>query len=314
MNQLDFSPEVKTAILEHKPIVALESTIISHGMPYPQNLETALEVEEIVRQSGATPATIAIIDGRFRIGLDRAALESFAQDKTILKASRRDLPIVFARKQHAATTVAATMIGAFLAGIKVFTTGGIGGVHRGAERNFDISADLQELAQTEVAVVCAGAKAILDLPLTLEYLETHGVPVLGYQTEEFPAFYSRESGLKVDARVENGTEIATIMKAKWDSNLHGGVLVCNPIPAEFSLEKKKIDALIQSALNEAAARQITGKALTPFLLAKITALSGGESLKSNIGLIKSNAALGAKIAQAYAVLHPTRGTPSAKKE
>ncbi|NNG67868.1 pseudouridine-5'-phosphate glycosidase [Caldanaerobacter subterraneus] len=293
---IEFSREVKEALDSKKPVVALESTIISHGMPYPENVETAKAVEEIVRKNGAVPATIAIIDGRIKIGLTEKELEFMGTSKEILKASRRDLPVVLAKGLNAATTVSATMICASLASIKVFVTGGIGGVHRGAEETFDISADLQELAKTDVAVVCAGAKAILDLPRTLEYLETFGVPVIGFKTEEFPAFYTRESGLKVDYMVEDEVEAARVVKTKWDLGLKGGVLIANPIPEEYALDRIYIEKAIEEAIFEADKRGIRGKALTPFLLEKIKDLTEGKSLKANIELVKNNARVGAKIA------------------
>ena len=293
---IEFSREVKEALDSKKPVVALESTIISHGMPYPENIETAKAVEEIVRENGAIPATIAIINGRIKIGLNEKELEFMGTSKEILKASRRDLPVVIGKRLNAATTVSATMICANLAGIKVFVTGGIGGVHRGAEETFDISADLQELANTDVAVVCAGAKAILDLPRTLEYLETFGVPVIGFRTEEFPAFYTRESGLKVDYRVEDEVEAAKVIKTKWDLGLKGGILIANPIPEEYALDRAYIEKAIEEAIFEADRRGIRGKALTPFLLEKIKDLTEGKSLKANIELVKNNARVGAKIA------------------
>ncbi|SFD97436.1 pseudouridine-5'-phosphate glycosidase [Thermoanaerobacter thermohydrosulfuricus] len=293
---IDLSKEVKEAMEERKPVVALESTIISHGMPYPENIETAKTLENIVREHGAIPATIAIINGRIKIGLSEEELEFMGTSKEILKASRRDLPVVLAKGLSAATTVSATMICANLAGIKVFVTGGIGGVHRGAEQTFDISADLQELANTDVAVVCAGAKAILDLPRTLEYLETFGVPVVGFKTSEFPAFYTRESGLKVDYKVDDEIETAKIIKTKWDLGLKGGILIANPIPEEYALDKAYIDKAIEDALYEAEKRNIKGKEITPFLLDKIKDLTQGKSLKANIELVKNNAHVGAKIA------------------
>lgn len=293
---IDLSEEVKKAIEDGKAVVALESTIISHGMPYPENIKTALELENIIREHGAVPATIAIIKGRIKIGLNKKELEFMATSSEILKASRRDLPVVLAKGSSAATTVSATMICANLAGIKVFVTGGIGGVHRGAEHTFDISADLQELAKTDVAVVCAGAKAILDLPLTLEYLETQGVPVLGFETEEFPAFYTRESGLKVDYMVNDEIEAAKTIKTKWDLGLNGGLLIANPIPKEYAMDKRYIDKAIDKALNEAEMLNIKGKNITPFLLEKIKDLTDGQSLNANIDLVKNNAHVGAKIA------------------
>jgi pseudouridylate synthase len=296
---LKITDEVAQALEQNRPVVALESTIISHGMPWPENKETALLLEESIRQKGAIPATIAIIDGIIHIGIDEKELDYLATGDDIVKASRRDLPVVLATGKSAATTVAATMIAAELAGIRVFATGGIGGVHRGADKSFDISADLQELAKTDVAVVCAGIKAILDLPLTLEYLETLGVPVLGYRTEELPAFYSRSSGLNLDHRVESAEEAAEIMRAKWECTLQGGVLITNPIPEASSMARDKIDRIIDLALAEAEKLGVRGKDITPFLLDKVKALSGGESLKANIELVKNNALLAAEIACAY---------------
>jgi pseudouridine-5'-phosphate glycosidase len=284
-------------------VVALESTIISHGMPYPQNLENARALEETVREEGAVPATIAILDGRISIGLSNEELEELGTSKEVVKASRRDLPVLLARGMKAGTTVASTMICAALAGISVFATGGIGGVHRGAQESFDISADLQELAKTDVAVVCAGAKAILDLPLTLEYLETHGVPVLGFQTEEFPAFYTRSSGLKADYAVDSPEEAARILDAKWSASLRGGVVIANPIPEEYSLDKKHIDGAIETALAEARTRGLNGKELTPFLLERISDITGGDSLEANRYLALNNARVAARIAAAYAEMH-----------
>jgi pseudouridine-5'-phosphate glycosidase len=295
---LVLSDEVKNAIEANIPVVALESTIISHGMPYPENIQTAREVEQIIAENGAMPATIAIINGEICVGLTEEQLEFMATAKDIVKASRRDLPVILMKKLHASTTVAATMICANLAGIKVFVTGGIGGVHRDAERSFDISADLQELAKTDVAVVSAGAKAILDLKLTMEYLETLGVPVLGYQTEEFPAFYTRKSGITVNYRVETPEEIATIIHTKWDLGLHGGIIIGNPIPEEYSMDPKEMNKAIGTALKEVDELGIEGKEVTPFLLDKIKELTVGESLKANIALIQNNALLGAKIAVA----------------
>jgi pseudouridine-5'-phosphate glycosidase len=297
---ITYTDEVKKALGKGKPVVALESTIISHGMPYPQNLENARNLEEAVRETGAVPATIALLGGSIRIGLSNDELELLGTSTEVVKASRRDLPVIIARGMNAATTVASTMICAELAGISVFATGGIGGVHRGAEQSFDISADLQELAKTDVAVVCAGAKAILDLPLTLEYLETHGVPVLGFQTEDFPAFYTRTSGLKVDYAVESAEEAARILDAKWSANLHGGVVIANPIPAGYALDKQHIDGAIETALAEARTRGLTGKELTPFLLQRISDITGGESLEANRHLALNNARVAADIAVAYA--------------
>lgn len=295
---LVFSDEVKDAIEADISIVALESTIISHGMPCPENITTAREVEQIIANNGAMPATIAIIDGKICVGLSEDQIEFMATAKDIIKASRRDLPVILTKKLHASTTVAATMICANLAGIKVFVTGGIGGVHRNAEKTFDISADLQELAKTDVAVVSAGAKAIVDLKLTMEYLETLSVLVLGYQTDEFPAFYTRTSGIKVNYRVETPGEIAAIIHTKRDLGLRGGVIIANPIPREHSMAPAKMNKAIDAALQEADTLGVEGKEVTPFLLDKIKGLTGGKSLKANIALIKNNALLGAKIAMA----------------
>lgn len=297
--RIRMNDEVARALERKEPVVALESTIISHGMPWPENRDTALLLEESIRQRGAVPATIAIIDGVIRVGISHEELHYLATGKDIVKASRRDLPMVLAGGTSAATTVAATMIAADLAGIRIFATGGIGGVHRGAEKSFDISADLQELAKTDVAVVCAGVKAILDLPRTLEYLETLGVPVLGYRTEELPAFYTPSSGLKIDLRVDSPGEAAEILKAKWECGLSGGVLVTNPIPEESAMGKESIDQIIDMALAEADRLGIHGKEVTPFLLDKVKSLSGGESLKANIELVRNNALLAADIACAY---------------
>ena len=301
MNQyLDIHPEVAQALAEGKPVVALESTIISHGMPYPQNVETALNVEEIIRQHGAVPATIAIIDGRLKAGLTREEIEYFGKKgQAIHKASRRDLAVLCARGEDGATTVATTMIIAHMAGIKVFATGGIGGVHRGAETTMDISADLEELAQTPVMVVCAGAKSILDLGLTLEYLETKGVPVIGYGTEELPAFYTRQSGFKVDYRIDTPAELAAAFKASHAMGLPGGMLVTNPIPEEYSMPADVINAAIDQAIAEANTKGIHGKATTPFLLARVAELTGGDSLASNIRLVYNNAKVAALTAVEY---------------
>lgn len=296
---LDISPEVKKALDEGKPVVALESTIISHGMPYPKNVETALLVEQTIRENGAVPATIAVIGGRLKAGLSRDEIEHLGKaGRDVAKASRRDLPALVARKADGATTVTTTMIIAHMAGIKIFATGGIGGVHRGAETTMDISADLEELAQTPVMVVCAGAKSILDLGLTLEYLETHGVPVIGYGTEELPAFYTRHSGFGVDYRVDTPEELAAMFDAQRGLGYKGGMLVTNPIPEEYSMDKAVIDAAIETALNEAKAHGIHGKETTPFLLAKVVELTGGNSLESNIQLVLNNARLAAKTAVA----------------
>ncbi len=299
---LKINPEVKKAIMENRPVVALESTIISHGMPYPKNVETALAVEKVIRDHGAVPATIGIIDGDAIVGMTPEEIEEFGKRKGIIKVSRRDLPVVYAKKLWAATTVAATMIIANQAGIKLFVTGGIGGVHRGAQETMDISADLQELAKTNVTVVCAGAKAILDLPLTLEYLETMGVPVLGYQTEELPAFYTAHSGLKVDYKLENAKEAALTMYEKERNNLAGGILITNPIPEEYSMDKKVIDEAIEKALKMMNEQGIKGKETTPFLLKTIVELTGGDSLESNIKLVLNNAAVGSEIIKEYCKL------------
>lgn len=294
-------PKVKEALAHNQPVVALESTIISHGMPYPENVLTALEVEAVVAANGAVAATIGIIDGVGIIGMTPQQIEAFGSRGNIAKVSRRDLPIVFARKEWGATTVATTMILAAFAGIEVFVTGGVGGVHRGAETSFDISADLQELANTNVTVVCAGAKAILDLPLTLEYLETFGVPVLGYQSGELAAFYSRSSGLKIDANMNDTDEIAEVILAKRNFGLNGGILISNPIPKEYAMDKEVIDDAIQTALREMKELGIKGNQVTPFLLAKVKELTGGDSLQSNIALIKNNAKVGAQIACSLSV-------------
>lgn len=293
---LRFSEEVLAARAAGKPVVALESTIISHGMPYPQNVQTAREVEQIIRDGGAVPATIAIIDGKICIGLSDAQLEQLGNTEGVLKVSRRDLPYVLSQKKLGATTVAATMICADLADIRVFVTGGIGGVHRGAQTSFDISADLQELAHTSVAVVCAGAKSILDLPLTLEYLETHGVPVVSFGQAQFPAFFTRESGLNADFQLDSAAELADFIRAKWQLGLNGGVVVANPVPEAEAMPKTEIDAMTEQALREAEAQGINGKAVTPFLLSRIKQLSGGRSLETNIALVKNNAVLGAELA------------------
>lgn len=293
---LVYSDEVRAARAAGKPIVALESTIISHGMPYPQNVQTAREVEQIIRDGGAVPATIAIIDGKICVGLSDPQLEQLGNTEGVLKVSRRDLPYVLSQKKLGATTVAATMICAELADIRVFVTGGIGGVHRGAQTSFDISADLQELAHTSVAVVCAGAKSILDLPLTLEYLETHGVPVVSVGQAQFPAFFTRESGLNADFQLDSAAELADFIRTKWQLGLNGGVVVANPVPQADAMPKTEIDAMTEQALREAEAQGVNGKAVTPFLLARIKQLTGGRSLDTNIALVKNNAVLGAELA------------------
>ena len=296
---LDVAPEVAEAIANGMPVVALESTIISHGMPYPQNVETALNVEKIIRENGAVPATIAVIGGRLKAGLSPEEIEYLGKKgEAVAKASRRDLPVLIARGQDGATTVTTTMIIAHMAGISVFATGGIGGVHRGAETTMDISADLEELSQTPVMVICAGAKSILDLGLTLEYLETKGVPVIGYGTEELPAFYTRHSGFKVDYRIDTPEELAASFAAARGLGMKGGMLVTNPIPEQYSMDKSVIDAAIDRAIAEAKENGIHGKETTPFLLAKVKDLTGGDSLDSNIQLVYNNAALAAKTAAA----------------
>ncbi|WP_282776798.1 pseudouridine-5'-phosphate glycosidase [Phaeodactylibacter xiamenensis] len=297
------SPVVKAALQNGQPVVALESTIISHGMPYPKNVETALRVEATVRESGAVPATIAVIGGQLRAGLSESEIEYLGKKGTaVTKVSRRDLPVLVAHEGDGATTVAATMIIAALAGIRVFATGGIGGVHRGAERTMDISADLQELARTDVAVICAGAKSILDLRLTLEYLETMGVPVLGFQTDELPAFYTRTSGLPVDYRMETASEIAKALHTKWQLGLHGGAVIANPIPEAFAMPQEEMDRVIGQAIAEAEEQGIVGKALTPFLLSRIEQLTQGDSLEANIELVLNNARLAAAVSGALCSL------------
>ena len=298
---LDLSPEVAEALQNGKPVVALESTIISHGMPYPQNVETALRVEQTIRNEGAVPATIAVIGGRLKAGLTPLEIEYLGKKGTaVTKTSRRDLPVLVARGQDGATTVATTMIIAALAGIRVFATGGVGGVHRGAETTMDISADLEELARTPVMVICAGAKSILDLGLTLEYLETKGVPVIGYGTEELPAFYTRKSGFKVDYRLDTPEEVAKAFIAKQEMGLGGGMLVTNPIPEEYSMDADRINAAIDEAVADANRLGIHGKETTPYLLARIKDLTGGDSLASNIQLVLNNARLAARVAKEMA--------------
>ena len=294
---LDVAPEVAAAVAAGKPVVALESTIISHGMPYPQNVETALKVEQIIRDNGAVPATIAILGGRLKAGLSTEEIEYLGkQGQKVTKASRRDLAVLVARKADGATTVTTTMMIAHMAGIQIFATGGIGGVHRGAETTMDISADLEELASTPVMVVCAGAKSILDLGLTLEYLETHGVPVIGYGTKELPAFYTRKSGFEVDYRMDSPEEIAAAFHVSRELGLKGGMLVTNPIPEEFAMDHDVINKAIDEAIAQANAQGIHGKATTPFLLAKVKELTGGDSLDSNIQLVFNNAKLAAQTA------------------
>jgi len=297
---LKATPEVAEALAAGGPVVALESTIISHGFPYPANVECAREAERIAREEGAVPATVAVLGGQLRVGCTEADIEYLGTTPGIAKASRRDIATLLARGTDGATTVAGTMLVAALAGVRVFATGGIGGAHRGAPESFDISADLQELARTDVAVVCAGAKSILDLPLTLEYLETHGVPVLGFQTDEFPAFYSRTSGLGVDARMDSPEEIAEVLRVRRALGVTGGVVVVNPIPTEYELPHEEIDSVIERALAEGAAQGVRGKAVTPFLLARIHELTGGRSEEANKQLVYNNVRLAARIACALA--------------
>lgn len=297
---LQVSAEVQQALKNNQPVVALESTIISHGMPFPENAQTALEVEETIRRQGAVPATIAIIHGVMKVGLSREEIELLGREgHNVAKVSRRDLPFVVAAGLNGATTVASTMIIAAMAGIKVFATGGIGGVHRGAEHTFDISADLQELANTNVTVVCAGAKSILDLGLTTEYLETFGVPLIGYQTSALPAFFCRTSPFDVSIRLNSAKEIAKAMAVKWQSGLNGGMVVANPIPEAFAMPEEKINAAINRAVKEAEEQGVVAKASTPFLLARVAELTGGDSLKSNIQLVFNNAILACEIAKEY---------------
>ena len=300
---LDVAPEVAAALAEGRPVVALESTIISHGMPYPQNVETALKVEQVIRDNGAVPATIAVLGGRLKAGLSADEIEYLGKKGAgVTKASRRDLAVLVARGEDGATTVTTTMMIAHMAGIKIFATGGIGGVHRGAETTMDISADLAELAQTDVMVVCAGAKSILDLGLTLEYLETHGVPVIGYGTRELPAFYTRHSGFSVDYEIDTPEELARAFRVQHELGLRGGMLVTNPIPEEYSMDANVINAAIDEAIREAAEQGIHGKETTPFLLAKVKELTGGDSLDANIQLVFNNARLAARTAAAYTKL------------
>lgn len=300
MNEyLKVSEEVRTALSEGKPVVALESTIISHGMPYPRNVETALNVEKVVRENGAVPATICILGGKITVGASAEEIEYLGKTGlNVAKASRRDLPVLLSKGMDGATTVATTMIGASLAGIRVFATGGVGGVHRGAQQTMDISADLEELGRTDVMVVCAGCKSILDLKLTLEYLETKGVPVIGYGTDELPAFYTDKSGLKVDYRLDTPREIADAFRCKLSLGVHGGMLVTNPIPREYAMDADEINATIEQAVRDADSLGIHGKALTPYLLDRIQRLTGGRSLESNIKLVYNNASLAARIAAA----------------
>ena len=297
---LEISPSVQAALKDKKPLVALESTIISHGMPYPQNVETALKVEACVRENGAIPATIAIINGKMKAGLSMDEIEILGkQGQSVAKVSRRDMPMIIAQGLNGATTVASTMIIAQLAGIKIFATGGIGGVHRGAGETFDVSADLQELARTNVAVVCAGVKSILDIGLTLEYLETHGIPVIGFKTDDFPAFFTRKSGFYVDYCANTEGVIAGMLQVKWAIPLQGGVVIANPVPFEFEANPDIINEAIEKALSEADKQGIKGKAITPFLLSRIEQITEGASLKTNIQLVMNNAALAARIAKAF---------------
>ncbi len=299
---LEISEEVKEALYEKKAVVALESTIISHGMPYPENVESALNSEKNIRENNAVPATIAIIKGKIKVGLSKEELEYMGSNKNISKSSRRDLPVMLALKKDGATTVTTTMIGASLAGIKVFATGGIGGVHRYAQETFDISADLQELSKTNVAVVCAGAKSILDLGLTIEYLETFGIPVLGYKTENFPAFYTRESGYKVDYKIDTTKDIANILNTKWSLGLEGGIVVCNPIPEEYEMDKDYINKIIDDTVKEAKDKNISGKDVTPYILAKLHSVTENKSLKANKELVYNNCRVAANIAYDYSKL------------
>jgi len=314
LEYLSVRADVARAIAERRPVVALESTVIAHGLPHPRNLDLARGMEALVRERGALPATVAVLDGRIRVGLDDEDLERLATDPAVRKVSRRDLPVVLATGEAGATTVAATMIAAELAGIRVFATGGIGGVHRGAEDSFDVSADLEELARTPVAVVCAGAKAILDLPKTLEVLETRGVPVVGLGTDRFPAFYTADSGFGVDHAAADAAEAARILKAKWTLGLSGGVVVATPIPAGAALAKAEVDAAIAAAVADAAVRGVAGKALTPFLLRRMEEITGGRSVEANVALLRNNAAAAADLAVALSRLEqaPPLPVPGAK--
>jgi pseudouridylate synthase len=296
------SDEVKSALSKGTPVVALESTIISHGMPYPENVKTARKLEDIIRAEGCVPAIVAVADGKLHVGISDALLERLATEKGVLKVSRRDIPTALASGAIGATTVSATLIAAHRAGVRVFVTGGIGGVHRGAEKTFDISADLEELAFSNVAVISAGVKAILDLPKTLEVLETKGVPVVGFQTDDLPAFYTRKSGLKLVAKADSPNEIASMMKSKWDCDIEGSILVMNPIPKEFEADADIINASIDEALALADKKGVCGKEITPFLLAHIAKVTGGDSLAANIALVENNARVGAQVAKAYSLL------------
>jgi pseudouridine-5'-phosphate glycosidase len=300
---LDLLPDVEAALQDGRPVVALESTIICHGMPYPQNVETALEVASIIRANGATPATIAILKGRLKVGLTKSDIDYLGlQGQRVVKASRRDMPMAVSAQRDAATTVASTMIIANMAGIRIFATGGIGGVHRGAELTMDVSADLEELGRTDVAVVCAGAKSILDIGRTLEYLETLGVPIIGYQTATLPAFYARSSGFPVDCTLQSPGEIAGALRAKWDMDIHGGMVIGNPIPQEHALDPAEINGVIDAALAEMGVRGITGKETTPFLLSRVAEVTRGRSLAANIQIVYNNAKLAAQIASEFSLL------------
>ena len=297
---LEIAPEVEEALRDGHPVVALESTIICHGMPHPKNVETALRVEQIVRENAAIPATVAILKGRLKVGLSNQEINYLAvKGQQVIKSSRRDIPFIIARNDDGATTVAATMIIAAMAGIRVFATGGIGGVHRGVEETLDVSADLEELAQTNIAVVCSGVKSVLDIGRTLEYLETRGVPVIGLGADNLPAFYTRDSGFKVDCRIDSPQEVATVMQAKWDMHIDGGMLIANPVPEKYALDSKEMDAVIEDAIGEMNRQGIVGKDTTPFLLSRIAERTGGRSLETNIQLVFSNAKLAAEIATAY---------------
>jgi pseudouridylate synthase len=303
MNQyIDIHPEVEKALKENRPVVALESTIISHGMPYPQNVEMAVNVENLIKEEGAVPATIAILEGRIKVGLTHYEIEHLAKANDVYKVGKRDFAYVISQKRNGATTVSGTALVAEMAGIKIFATGGIGGVHRGAENTFDISRDLEEVSQVNVAVICAGAKSILDLGLTLEYLETKGVEVIGYQTQELPAFYTRESGFQVNYQLNTPQEIAQLLHAKWSLGLTGGIIVANPIPKPYSMDSTQINLAIEQAVEEAKLKGIKGNEVTPYLLSKIKNITEGSSLESNIELVYNNAKLAAKIACSYASL------------
>ncbi len=303
---LEIDGAVAAALARNVAVVALESSVVAAGLPYPENLEAARASEAAVRAEGACPATIGLIDGRIKIGLSPAEIEMFARADDVAKASRRDIPYLLATKQHGATTVAATLIAARLAGIAIVATGGIGGVHRGWQDTMDVSADLEELAETNVAVVCAGAKAILDLPATLEYLETRGVPIVGYGTDEFPAFYTRDSGLKLDQRIDTPEAVAALLHAKWTVGLEGGVVIANPIPSSVAMERSALERHITAALDAARAEGVAGKDLTPFLLDRIADSSGGASLRANMRLLENNARVAARIASAYVTLRKER--------